>query len=73
VECEDLASRPAALAEADRLTGVIHALYVGPDGDAAAIAFMRRLARLGGGSAVVHDLAKARRALAQPLRALMAP
>lgn len=63
----------AALTAAARLTGVIHTLYCGRDDDAAAIAFMRRLARLGAGSAVVHDLRRVQRALAQPLRALMAP
>jgi hypothetical protein len=48
----------AALAAADRLTGLIDVLYVGADGDAAAIAFMRRLARTGGGRVVVHDVTK---------------
>lgn len=38
-----------ALAAADRLPGAIDVIYVGPDGDHAAIDFMRRLASRGGG------------------------
>ncbi len=38
-----------ALASAETVTGVIHVLYVGPDSDADAIAFMDLLARRGAG------------------------
>lgn len=46
----------AALAAAEKLSGRIDVLYCGPDDDAKAIDFMRRLARVGCGSAIVHDL-----------------
>lgn len=49
----------AALAAVDRITGTVDVLYCGPDGDVKAIAFMRRLARLGGGRVTVHDVVKA--------------
>lgn len=48
----------AALAEADRLPGIIDVLYVGADSDAQAMAFMRRLARAGAGRVVVHDVVR---------------
>jgi len=50
-----------ALSAADSLTGIIDVIYCGPDGDAEAIAFMRRLARAGGGRVVIHDVVKAAR------------
>ena len=49
---------PAALSAADALPGQIDVIYVGPDNDADAMAFMRKLARLGGGRVVVHDMKK---------------
>lgn len=55
----------AALAAADRLSGRIDVIYVGPDGDDRAIAFMRDLARTGGGRCVVNDLT---RSLQPPLQ-----
>lgn len=63
----------AALDAAERLTGRIDVIYVGSDSDAAAVAFMRRLARTGGGSAVVHDVAKRTppALLAQEIRGLL--
>lgn len=51
-------SEDAALDAADRLPGLIDVIYCGPDGDAAAIAFLSRLARLGGGRVVVRDVVK---------------
>lgn len=47
-----------ALESADRLPGVIDVIYCGPDGDAEALAFMSRLARVGGGRVVVRDVAR---------------
>jgi hypothetical protein len=51
-------SESAAMAAADRLPGVIDVIYCGPDSDADAIAFMYRLARIGGGRVVVRDVAR---------------
>lgn len=67
--------KAAALAAADRMTGVIDVIYCGPDNDPEAIAFMRELACRGGGRVVVRDLARAApTALAQDIRlALPAP
>ena len=56
------------------MTGVIDVLYVGPDGDKAAIDFMRRLARTGVGRVVVNDVvrpASARPQLAHSIRGLL--
>lgn len=61
-----------ALAAAALLTGTIDVLYVGPDADAAAIAFMARLARAGSGAMHKHDLARSGpAALAQSARKLL--
>jgi Mg-chelatase subunit ChlD len=49
---------PAALAEAAKFRGVIDVLYVGPETDAAAIAFMRKLAQATNGDVRIHDIAK---------------
>lgn len=49
----------AALIAADRLGGVINVLYVGPDDDKEAIAFMHRLASTGAGRVVVNDVRRA--------------
>jgi hypothetical protein len=49
----------AAIAAVDRLRATIDVIYCGPDGDRAAIEFLRRLAARRGGSVVVHDLARA--------------
>lgn len=48
----------AALTAADKLSGRIEVIYVGPDGDFDAINFLRQLAGMSGGSVVVHDLKK---------------
>ncbi len=55
-----------ALRAADALPGTIDVIYVGPDGDIEAIAFMRRLASRGGGRYYGHDLRKASAALLAP-------
>ncbi|MES2879168.1 MAG: vWA domain-containing protein [Pseudomonadota bacterium] len=47
-----------ALKEAAKFRGVIDALYIGPESDTEAIAFMRRLAAAAGGRAQINDLAK---------------
>lgn len=51
-------SEDAALAAAALLTGRIDVIYIGPDGDKEAIAFLRRLATVGCGTVTVHDLKK---------------
>ena len=51
-------SEDAALDAAHRLPGLIDVIYCGPDSDAQAIDFLRRLARLGGGRVVVADVAR---------------
>ena len=48
-----------ALTVADKVTGTIDVIYCGPDSDSQAIAFMRRLARCGGGRVIIHDVVKA--------------
>lgn len=48
----------AAIAQAERLVGIIDVLYVGPDCDKAAMDFMRRLARIGCGRMQSADIAK---------------
>ncbi|WP_099066522.1 hypothetical protein [Nostoc linckia] len=48
----------AALKAAEKLTGTISTLYIGPDDDAKAIAFMANLARVGCGSFQVCDISK---------------
>jgi hypothetical protein len=61
-----------ALAAAALLTGTIDVLYVGPDSDAAAIAFMARLARSGSGTMHKHDLMRSgSAALASVARRIM--
>jgi Mg-chelatase subunit ChlD len=62
-------SEADALTAADRLPGAIDVIYCGPDSDALAVAFMRRLARAGGGTVVVHDLRRTQELL--PVRRLM--
>lgn len=64
----------AALDEAARLSGQIDVIYCGPDDDAQAIAFMRRLATVGGGRVIIHDVAKhaaARAQIGASVRALL--
>jgi hypothetical protein len=51
-------SEDLALAAAARLPGLIDVIYCGPDSDKDAIAFMYRLARLGGGRVVVRDVSR---------------
>lgn len=59
-------SESAALAAAERLSGIIDVIYCGRDSDARALDFMRRLARAGGGQVVTCDLV----ALVAPRRSL---
>lgn len=47
-----------ALAIARKFRGAIDVLYVGPDSDAAAIAFMRQLAAAAGGEVIVNDISQ---------------
>lgn len=47
-----------ALEAARKFRGAIDVLYIGPDSDSAAVAFMRSLAQAGGGDVRVHDVAK---------------
>jgi hypothetical protein len=47
-----------ALDAAERLTGRIDVIYVGPDDDTQAIAFMNKLARVGCGRVIVEDVVK---------------
>jgi hypothetical protein len=51
-------SESMALESTAQLSGVIDVLYIGPEDDAAAIAFMTRLARAGSGRCAVNDLSK---------------
>lgn len=51
-------SENAALESAALLSGVIDVLYIGPEDDAVAIAFMKRLARAGSGRCATNDLRK---------------
>jgi len=67
-------SEDAAMQAASSLTGRIDVLYIGPDGDAAAIAFLRRLAMHGGGTIHTHDLVRLRTSLLPSLHtALLLP
>lgn len=63
----------AALRAAERLTGVIHVLYIGPESNVAAIGFMRRLARAGAGTYQGADLQRPQPALQHTMQALLAP
>lgn len=68
-------SQDAALAAATQLSGVIDVIYVGPDDDSDAIAFMHRLARAGCGRVLVHDITRSAsqpRPLAQSLTHMLA-
>lgn len=47
-----------ALAVATQLSGVIDSIYCGPESDIAAIAFMRRLAAISGGTVTVTDIVR---------------
>lgn len=60
-----------ALAAADAVTGVIHVLYVGPDSDADAMAFMDRLARRGTGRYRHADIRERRTVLQQEIRLML--
>lgn len=51
-------SEDAALRAAQLLTGVIDVIYCGSDDDHAAIAFMQRLARAGGGTLLMRNLSR---------------
>lgn len=63
----------AALQRAAALPGTLDVIYCGPDDDAEAIEFARRLASTGAGRAHFHDLRKAaaRQALAPTIRAAL--
>lgn len=61
----------AALDVAARLPGRIDVLYVGPDGDRAAMEFLQRLARVGCGGFQSADLSRAQPALAHTIHTLM--
>lgn len=60
-----------AFRAAEALPGVIDVLYVGPEDDARAIRFMRRLARAGAGRCEVNDIQRVPAALAPAVRALL--
>lgn len=60
----------AALAAAERCPGQIDVRYIGPDDDRHAIAFMQRLAHMGGGQVVTGDLANDA-AICGPVRAML--
>ena len=60
-----------ALAQAERLSGRIDTLYVGPDSDRAAIDFMRRLARVGCGRDMRADLGRPQPRLGSTIRQLL--
>lgn len=62
----------AALSIAERWRGAIDVLYVGPDSDAAAIAFMRRLAAAAAGDVCVNDIGKAGAGVAQLTQSISA-
>ncbi|HEY4207960.1 MAG TPA: hypothetical protein VGM31_14150 [Puia sp.] len=61
----------AALKEADNLSGRIDCLYIGPENDVAAIAFMRALAARTGGKVVTKDIAKEKQLQGSTIRALL--
>lgn len=62
----------AAIHAAESLSGRIDALYIGPDSDAAAIAFLRRLAFRCGGTVHTHDIVRLRTSLLPSLRTALA-
>ncbi|MEW5425090.1 hypothetical protein [Amorphus sp. 3PC139-8] len=64
-------SSTAALAEAERLPGIIDVLYIGPDSDRAAMDFMRQLARTGMGACRSADIARTQVALAREIRLMI--
>lgn len=51
-------SQDEALSAAQKLTGVINCLFIGNEDDKCAIAFMKKLSRLGCGQATVCDISK---------------
>jgi hypothetical protein len=60
-----------ALAQAEQLSGRIDTLYIGPDGDRAAMDFMRRLARVGCGRDMRADLERPQPRLGATIRQLL--
>lgn len=64
-------NRAAALEAARELPGLIDVLFVGPDSDKDAIAFMRQLASIGGGRVVVRDIKRTPDALPGVIRTLL--
>ena len=64
----------AALAAATQFGGVVDVLYIGPDANAAAMAFLRRLARAGHGQYQGSDIARAGQpALSQTMQQMLLP
>lgn len=64
-------SEAGALAAADRLTGAIDVIFCGSDSNVEALAFLMRLARVGGGRFVSTDLRRAGPALAPAIRTML--
>jgi Mg-chelatase subunit ChlD len=64
-------SRDAALKAADKITGKIDVIYIGPDDDFEAIRFMYELAGRTGGRVVVNDLRKLPKQLPATIQKLL--
>jgi hypothetical protein len=60
----------AAIAEAEKVSGVISTVYIGDD-DKSAIAFMRRLSTLGCGNSFIQDLGQGHAQLTTTINRLM--
>ena len=56
-----------ALAALDLLTGTVDVLYIGPDSEKGAIAFMNRLARRGDGNMVTQDIVSRQNEKLEPI------
>lgn len=64
-------NRNLALAAAEKMTGTIDVIYVGPENDGDGLAFMRQLARSTGGRATHHNLYQAPSLIPAMRQALM--
>lgn len=64
-------SEQLALSAADLLTGKIDILYVGPDNDHQALAFMYKLAARTGGTIMTNDIMKEKKQLTSKIKALL--
>lgn len=62
-----------ALAAAGKLPGIIDVIYCGADSNTKAMAFMRALARAGGGRVIVNDLVKSGKPLLPALKFALLP